>query len=210
HETRSGGIHLLFRHASSLRCSADDRIAHGVHVRADAGYIIWWPREGLPVCEAPIAEWPSDVLAAAKSKFKGHTATQANERAALVPQPNPHAIVSREVPKSLYLAILHLVPELRDRRRVRGALVELVWLTDGRNTGLYRAGIRFRSLIAEGVMDEAGATELLTHASELNGYAAKAGAEAVARTIWSALSSQAREQHAEALDGGAVEENQTP
>jgi Bifunctional DNA primase/polymerase, N-terminal len=35
HETRSGGVHLLFRHAEGLRCSAG-RIACGVDVRAEA------------------------------------------------------------------------------------------------------------------------------------------------------------------------------
>src|SRR5437016_3969200 len=45
-KTRSGGVHLLFRHAHGLRCSAS-RIAHGVDVRANGGYIIWWLATGL-------------------------------------------------------------------------------------------------------------------------------------------------------------------
>src|SRR5262245_17292911 len=47
HETRSVGLHLLFRHAEGLRCSTG-KIARGVDVRGDGGYVIWWPREGLP------------------------------------------------------------------------------------------------------------------------------------------------------------------
>src|SRR5262249_2497669 len=46
--TRSGGLHLLFQHASGLRCSAG-KIAAGIDVRADGGYVIWWPAAGQPV-----------------------------------------------------------------------------------------------------------------------------------------------------------------
>jgi hypothetical protein len=68
HETRSGGRHLLFRHAEGLRCSAG-RIAKGVDVRADGGYIIWWPRQNLRVLsDAEIAEWPEWLLELARKK----------------------------------------------------------------------------------------------------------------------------------------------
>jgi hypothetical protein len=66
HETQRG-LHLLFKHAPGLRCSAG-RIAAGVDVRADGGYVIWWPREGLPVEDAPLAEWPDWLLEEAKGK----------------------------------------------------------------------------------------------------------------------------------------------
>jgi hypothetical protein len=59
HQTRSGGFHLLFQHKAGLRCSIG-RIAAGVDVRADGGYIIWWPGVGLRVIsELPIAPWPN-------------------------------------------------------------------------------------------------------------------------------------------------------
>jgi hypothetical protein len=62
HKTRSGGVHVLFRHAHGLRCSAS-RIARGVDVRANGGYVIWWPTTGLPVLRAaPLAEWPQWLL----------------------------------------------------------------------------------------------------------------------------------------------------
>src|SRR6516162_5516 len=48
HQTQRG-LHLLFRHAVGLRCSTS-RIAPGVDVRADGGYAIFWPREGI--CKA--------------------------------------------------------------------------------------------------------------------------------------------------------------
>lgn len=59
HRTRSGGLHMLFRHREGMRNSAS-RIAPGIDVRADGGYIIWWPAAGLDVVsKAPAAPWPA-------------------------------------------------------------------------------------------------------------------------------------------------------
>jgi hypothetical protein len=58
HRTRSGGLHLLFQHGPDMRCSAS-KIAPGIDVRGDGGYVIWWPIAGLPVLhDAPLARWP--------------------------------------------------------------------------------------------------------------------------------------------------------
>jgi hypothetical protein len=56
HSTRRG-MHLLFRHSPGLRCTVG-KIAPGIDVRAEDGYVIWWPREGLPVEDAPLCDWP--------------------------------------------------------------------------------------------------------------------------------------------------------
>ena len=64
HETRRGGLHLWFKHADGLRCSTG-RIAPGVDVRGDGGYVIDWSREGLSFEDWPICEWPSWLLALA-------------------------------------------------------------------------------------------------------------------------------------------------
>src|SRR5262249_7112527 len=56
HSTQRG-LHLLFKHAPGLR-SSSNKIAPGIDVRADGGYAVWWPREGLPIEDAPICEWP--------------------------------------------------------------------------------------------------------------------------------------------------------
>ena len=62
HRTRSGGVHLLFKHQTGIRCSAA-RLAAGVDVRADGGYVIWWPAAELPVLsDAPWADWPEAFL----------------------------------------------------------------------------------------------------------------------------------------------------
>ena len=67
HQTRSGGLHLLFKHKNGLRCSGS-KIAAGIDIRADGGYIIWWPANNLPVlCDVPMAEWPEWVLPQEKS-----------------------------------------------------------------------------------------------------------------------------------------------
>src|SRR6516165_2044003 len=63
HTTRSGGWHFLFKHHDGLRNSAS-RIAPGVDVRADGGFVIWWAREGLPFTPAELAEWPDWLLEA--------------------------------------------------------------------------------------------------------------------------------------------------
>ena len=59
HRTRSGGLHLVFGHRAGLRCSAG-HIAPGVDVRADGGYIVWWPAAGLAVLDdvPALADWP--------------------------------------------------------------------------------------------------------------------------------------------------------
>jgi hypothetical protein len=36
-------LHFFFQHAPGLRCSRG-LIAPGVDVRADGGYVIWWPQ----------------------------------------------------------------------------------------------------------------------------------------------------------------------
>jgi hypothetical protein len=59
HRTRSGGIHLVYGVLDGLRNSAS-KIAPGVDVRGDGGYIIWWPAAGCPVLsDSPCARFPS-------------------------------------------------------------------------------------------------------------------------------------------------------
>jgi hypothetical protein len=69
--TRSGGIHLFFRHAEGLRCSVS-RIADGIDVRADGGYVIDWHREGLPTAWPDlIVDWPEWLLERARNGCVG-------------------------------------------------------------------------------------------------------------------------------------------
>jgi bifunctional DNA primase/polymerase-like protein len=57
HRTRSGGIHAVFKHRTGLRNSVA-RIAPGIDVRAEGGYIVWWPLTGLKAHNATLADWP--------------------------------------------------------------------------------------------------------------------------------------------------------
>ena len=68
HRTRSGGIHLLFKHTEAFRCSAG-KIAPGIDVRAIGGYVIWWPAAGLPVLsDMPVVAWPAWLRALLRSR----------------------------------------------------------------------------------------------------------------------------------------------
>ena len=63
HRTRSSGLHLFFQHAERVRNSAA-RIAPGVDVRGDGGYVIWWPGSGGEVLgDAQPVPWPEWLLA---------------------------------------------------------------------------------------------------------------------------------------------------
>lgn len=62
HSTRGGGGHLLFKHHPGIR-NSESKIAPGVDVRGEGGYVIWWPAHGCPITsENPIAEWPAWLL----------------------------------------------------------------------------------------------------------------------------------------------------
>lgn len=62
HQTVNGGRHALFRYAPGVRNSAG-RIAPGVDVRGDGGYVIFPPSPGYSVIsDAPITAWPDWLL----------------------------------------------------------------------------------------------------------------------------------------------------
>lgn len=64
HQTRSGGLHILFRHDRPMRCGAgvytDKDVTPGIDIKADGGAIIFWPASGFPVLDdSPIVDWPA-------------------------------------------------------------------------------------------------------------------------------------------------------
>lgn len=66
YQTRSGGLHLWFKHDAGGRNSAS-LIAQDVDVRASGGYVVFWPSDGYPVVDSsPVAEWPQWLLDARK------------------------------------------------------------------------------------------------------------------------------------------------
>jgi hypothetical protein len=59
HETQRFGQHLVYRHLAGVRCSTN-KIAPGVDLKGDGGFVIWWPQHGCRVlCEGPVADFPS-------------------------------------------------------------------------------------------------------------------------------------------------------
>ena len=80
HRTRSGGLHLVFRHADGVR-NSESRIAPGVDVRGDGGYVIFWPAHDCEIIDrSRAADWPHWLLSAA------------------LPRERPVAIVQPRVP----------------------------------------------------------------------------------------------------------------
>jgi putative DNA primase/helicase len=74
--TRSGGVHLFFRHAPGLRNSAS-RIAPGVDIRAEGGYVVDWESAGLYAEGSGWAEWPTDLLIEAIGRQRRETTAPA-------------------------------------------------------------------------------------------------------------------------------------
>ena len=90
HHTRSGGKHFLFRHADGVRNSAG-KIAPGIDIRADGGYIIAWHVHGCSVENPTILEdWPKWMLKMLLPKPRKRTIAlpatkaEANTRAAIM------------------------------------------------------------------------------------------------------------------------------
>jgi hypothetical protein len=70
HQTRSGGVHLLFQRHDLIRCTAG-KIALGVDTRGEGGYLIWWPATGLPILsKAAPATWPDWFLSEFRPKSR--------------------------------------------------------------------------------------------------------------------------------------------
>ena len=60
HETKSGGLHLLFQCPDYNVPNSAGRIAKGIDTRGDGGYIIWWPAHGYDQINYDLdpALWP--------------------------------------------------------------------------------------------------------------------------------------------------------
>jgi len=67
YQTRGGGQHRWFRHRPGLGCSQGKGKTRGVDVRADGGYVVYWPAHGGQVLhDESLADWPAfldDALA---------------------------------------------------------------------------------------------------------------------------------------------------
>jgi hypothetical protein len=138
HRTRSGGLHLLFRHVAGIGCSVGRPVA-GIDIRNDGGYIIWWPAAGIPVlCEEPIAELPMWL------------------HRALLPPPRPKVVTIR----------FHSDRPRGNRGALRGLIRTVATASAGeRNRILFWAGCRAAEMIADGSLSESEALAELTAAA---------------------------------------------
>jgi hypothetical protein len=68
HQTGSGGLHVIFKH-NELARTGNNRLGQGIDVKANGGYIVWWPAFGRRVsCDAPVNEWPDWLIAKQQPK----------------------------------------------------------------------------------------------------------------------------------------------
>jgi hypothetical protein len=161
HRTRSGGLHLIYRHRPGLRCSAG-LINRGVDVRADGGYVIWWPAAGLEVIADPgIKPWP--------------------EWLPTEPPPPPAPSISH---RALAARPGDLRPLLNRTLAIIGKVLDA---REGeRNRILYWATCPARDMIADDELDRAAALKML---EALRDAAAEVGLSPpeINRTITSAM-----------------------
>jgi hypothetical protein len=164
HTTRSGGWHFLFKHHPGMRNSAS-RIAPGVDVRADGGFIIWWAREGLPFTPADLAEWPDWLLELTTRhwKYRGHV-----EAVPIPPHDGGRVTLNPYLRKQ---ALIRKVEKARPRTR---------------NDLLNWAAFRLGEMCAEGVIQRTDAEVELRSAAVLNGLW-REGREQCMATIKSGL-----------------------
>jgi hypothetical protein len=75
HQTRSGGLHLLFKPDAAVNCTAGV-IAPHIDTRGLGGYIVWWPACGLAVSNRLIlAAMPAWILTALNPPPRASTAS---------------------------------------------------------------------------------------------------------------------------------------
>lgn len=71
HSTKRG-THLLFAMPEGPVSCSTNKIAPGVDVRADGGYIIWWPAAGCSYKAEELTPAPADIVEAARSHPLGN------------------------------------------------------------------------------------------------------------------------------------------
>jgi Bifunctional DNA primase/polymerase, N-terminal len=174
HATRSGGRHLLFRHADGLRCSAG-RIGKGVDVRADGGYIIWWPRQGFRVLsDAEIADWAEWLLELARKK---PPAAQASADVGII-----NGVAAERAADGVGSKTLNF------RYRYKSILRKVEHSKPGiRNIMLHWAACRFGEMIAEGLIKPDVAVGVLVSAARTCDLVSDDGIERCKATIMSGL-----------------------
>jgi Bifunctional DNA primase/polymerase, N-terminal len=167
HRTRSGGLHLIYRHRPGLTCSTG-RINRGVDVKATGGSAIWWPAAGLEVIADPgLKPWPEWLMPLA------------------APPPPPVPSISR---RALTARSGDLRPTLH---RTLGIIRAVLDAKEGeRNRLLFWAACRCRDMVAAGELDHHAGVQVL---EALRNAAARVGLpqSETDRTLTSAMTRSA-------------------
>ena len=171
HKTPRGLWHFIYHHAIGLRCSTS-KIAPGIDIKADGGYVVWWPASlGRVVCEGPVANFPVWVADA----VNGGGCTRWGSETALNP--------NREHP-----SLIGPLPTRNLSRRVERIMRVVENAQPGtRNDRAFWAACRFAEIIAEGRLQPSVAEQLLRSAAWLCKLTHTDGEGAVAATIRSGL-----------------------
>jgi hypothetical protein len=162
HRTRSGGLHLLFKHQPGLKNSTS-RLAPGVDTRGAGGFIIWWPFHlGLDDCRIFLADVPEWLVQA------------------LLPPPPPKIIpfpTARSPSGNIHGAMA----------RVEGIVATVALARQGsRNSVTFWGACRIRDMLADRELDPIDgqhAVEALAEAASRTGLSAWE----IRRTIFSAV-----------------------
>jgi hypothetical protein len=142
YRTRSGGLHVWFRHEPGLKCSAS-QVATGIDVRGDGGYVIGWAAHGFPVLsDAALADWP----------------------AWLTPQPKPAPAPRCEAPNARPAA--EITKGLMGLVRIAATAHE-----GNRNSALFWSACRTAEMVARGEVAPAFARAVLIEAAGRTGLA---------------------------------------
>jgi hypothetical protein len=162
------GLHFPLQHHPGMR-NSNRRIALGIDVRGDGGYFIFWPREGYPIIDRPLAPWPEWLL----------------ELAAIDAQSDAHAIKGRMYGSSSHGGVEPTGNlELRSRYILDKASRAQV---GERNRLLFWGSCRHGEMIAEGKIKREVAQCLLEGVTKTNGLWREDGADAVRATIRSGI-----------------------
>jgi Bifunctional DNA primase/polymerase, N-terminal len=123
HRTRSGGLHVLFRHHEALR-NSESKIGQGVDTRGEGGYVVWWAGSGCEVLQnAPIPHWPDWLL----QHYRRATAPRVIPRTPLNPL-RPPSTYEAEVARAMMdraLERLRRAPEGQRHYALRAAACTL-------------------------------------------------------------------------------------
>lgn len=144
HRTRSGGLHLVFRAPDGVEIrNSASRVAPGVDVRGNGGYVIWPGSPGYAVADAADpAEMPRWLI-----------------RACLPPEPEAPSPRPPTDPHERYV-----------QSAIDGEIAAVVRSGEGtRNDTLHKAAVKLGTLVGAGVMARSAAEAELLHAGQLAG-----------------------------------------